>query len=195
MSDFNSGLIDDLRANGGHASTGPFVGKQVLILTTTGAKSGQRRETPLAYSTEGDDIVIVASMGGAPRHPSWYHNLVANPNVQIEVDGTAYDATATVVDETERRRLYDAAHGDLPGLRRIRGQDRGSGHPRHRPAQGGGVGRSPDARLRPWRMTRPWSGPQRRRSSPMSAPCTRPIEPPGTRPRNATRAGSTRPSR
>ena len=116
MSDFNSGLIDDLRANGGHASTGPFVGKQVLILTTTGAKSGQRRETPLAYSTEGDDIVIVASMGGAPQHPSWYHNLVANPNVQIEVDGTAYDATATVVDEAERRRLYDAHTEIFPGF-------------------------------------------------------------------------------
>ncbi len=116
MSDFNSGLIDDLRANGGRASTGPFVGKQVLILTTTGAKSGQRRETPLAYSTEGDDIVIVASMGGAPQHPSWYHNLVANPNVQIEVDGTAYDATATVVDETERRRLYDAHTEIFPGF-------------------------------------------------------------------------------
>jgi deazaflavin-dependent oxidoreductase (nitroreductase family) len=112
MSDFNTGLIDDLRANGGHASTGPFVGKQVLILTTTGAKSGQRRETPLAYSTEGDSIVIVASMGGAPQHPAWYHNLVANPAVQIEVDGKRYDATATVVDEAERRRLYDA-HAEL----------------------------------------------------------------------------------
>jgi deazaflavin-dependent oxidoreductase (nitroreductase family) len=116
MSDFNTGLIDDLRANGGHASTGPFVGKQVLILTTTGAKSGQRRETPLAYSIEGDDIVIVASMGGAPQHPSWYHNLVANPNVQIEVDGKTYDATATVVDETERRRLYDAHTEIFPGF-------------------------------------------------------------------------------
>jgi len=108
MSDFNTALIDDLRANGGHATVGPFVGRQVLILTTTGAKSGQRRETPLAYSTEGDTIVIVASMGGAPRHPAWYHNLVANPNVQIEVDGKTSDATATVVDEAERRRLYDA---------------------------------------------------------------------------------------
>jgi deazaflavin-dependent oxidoreductase (nitroreductase family) len=116
MSDFNTGLIDDLRANGGHASSGPFVGKQVLILTTTGAKSGQRRETPLAYSTKGDDIVIVASMGGAPQHPSWYHNLVANPNVRIEVDGKAYDATARVVDAAERRRLYDAHTEIFPGF-------------------------------------------------------------------------------
>ena len=116
MSDFNTSLIDDLRANGGHATTGPFVGKQVLILTTTGAKSGQRRETPLAYSTEGDNIVIVASMGGAPRNPSWYHNLVADPNVQIELDGKTYDATATVVDATERRRLYDAHAEIFPGF-------------------------------------------------------------------------------
>ena len=92
------------------------MGSQVLILTTTGAKSGERRETPLAYSTDGDDIVIVASMGGAPQHPSWYHNIVANPNVQIEVDGKAYDATATVVDETERRRLYDAHAEIFPGF-------------------------------------------------------------------------------
>jgi deazaflavin-dependent oxidoreductase (nitroreductase family) len=108
MSDFNTSLIDDLRANGGHATKGPFIGRQVLILTTTGAKSGERRESPLAYSTDGDNIVIVASMGGAPQHPAWYHNLVAHPAVQIEVDGKTYEATATVVDEAERRRLYDA---------------------------------------------------------------------------------------
>jgi deazaflavin-dependent oxidoreductase (nitroreductase family) len=116
MSDFNTALIDDLRENGGHASKGPFVGKQVLILTTTGARSGQRRETPLAYSTEGDTIVIVASMGGAPRNPSWYHNLVAHPAVQVEVDGKTFDATATVVDEVERRRLYDAHAAIFPGF-------------------------------------------------------------------------------
>jgi deazaflavin-dependent oxidoreductase (nitroreductase family) len=107
VSDFNQSLIDDLRANEGHASSGPFVGRPLLILTTVGAKSDQRRSTPLVYSRDGDDYVIIASMGGAPRHPSWYHNLVAHPSVVIEVDGKTISMHASVVDPVERRRLYD----------------------------------------------------------------------------------------
>ena len=112
MSDFNSNLIAQIRAGGGHLTDGPFAGRQVLILTTTGAKSGQSRETPLVYSRDGDDIVIVASMGGAPRHPSWYHNIVANPRVTIEVDGKKLQADAHIAEGDERRRLYDQ-HADL----------------------------------------------------------------------------------
>jgi deazaflavin-dependent oxidoreductase (nitroreductase family) len=112
VTDFNSTLIADLRANDGQPTHGPFVGRQMLILTTTGAKSGERRETPLVYSTDGDGVVIVASMGGAPKHPAWYHNIVAKPEVTLEVGGEAYTATATIVDDIERRRLYDA-HADL----------------------------------------------------------------------------------
>jgi deazaflavin-dependent oxidoreductase (nitroreductase family) len=108
MSDFNHTLIDHLRANDGQAPEGPFAGRQLLILTTTGAKSGQRRETPLVYSRDGDSIVIIASMGGAPRHPGWYHNIVADPLVTIEVNGESLSASARIVDEAERRRLYDA---------------------------------------------------------------------------------------
>jgi deazaflavin-dependent oxidoreductase (nitroreductase family) len=107
MANFNQALIDDMRAHQGHPSSGPFVGRDVLILTTTGAKTGETRETPLVYSRSGDDIVIVASMGGAPRHPSWYHNLVAHPRVTIEVDGQRFGAIARVVGPDERRRLYD----------------------------------------------------------------------------------------
>jgi deazaflavin-dependent oxidoreductase (nitroreductase family) len=81
---------------------------QVLILTTTGAKTGERRESPLAYTLDGDRVVIVASKGGSPTHPAWYHNVVANPNVTVEINGERFDAKATVVDGTERRRLYDA---------------------------------------------------------------------------------------
>jgi deazaflavin-dependent oxidoreductase (nitroreductase family) len=108
MSDWNTSLIEDMRAHGGHPSSGPFLGRQVLILTTTGAKTGQRRETPLAYSIDGDRIVIVASKGGAPSHPAWYHNIVANPAVTVELNGERFSATATVVGADERRRLYDA---------------------------------------------------------------------------------------
>jgi len=107
MSDFNSNLIDEIRATKGHLTDGPFAGRQVLVLTTTGAKSGARRETPLVYSRDGDDIVIIASMGGAPSHPAWYHNIVANPRVTIEVDGATIDADARVAQGAERRRLYD----------------------------------------------------------------------------------------
>jgi deazaflavin-dependent oxidoreductase (nitroreductase family) len=108
MSGFNQDLIDHLRANGGKAPAGPFAGRQLLILTTTGAKTGQRRESPLVFSRDGDSIVIVASMGGAPRHPAWYHNLVAHPRVTVEANGETFTAMAKVVDEVERRRLYDA---------------------------------------------------------------------------------------
>jgi deazaflavin-dependent oxidoreductase (nitroreductase family) len=112
MSDFNQALIDHLRANDGQAPDGPFAGRQLLILTTTGAKTGARRESPLVFSRDGDSIVIVASMGGAPRHPAWYHNIVANPRVTIEANGATFPATARIVDEVERRRLYDA-HAEL----------------------------------------------------------------------------------
>ena len=107
MSDYNTAVIEDLRANGGHASRGNFVGRQVLILTTTGAKTGQRRESPLAYTRDGDRLVIVASKGGAPTHPAWYHNIVAHPAVTVEVNGERFDATAAIAEGTERRRLYD----------------------------------------------------------------------------------------
>lgn len=107
MQDYNKAMIDDLRAHEGHASSGRFLGKPVLILTTIGARTGKRREAPLAYSRDGADLVIVASKGGAPDHPAWYRNLVVDPSVTVEVDGKAIRATASVADEVQRRRLYD----------------------------------------------------------------------------------------
>ena len=107
MSDFNSSLIDQIRTGNGHLTDGPFAGRQVLVLTTTGAQSTEKREAPLVYSRDGDDIVIIASMGGAPSHPAWYHNIVANPRVTIEVDGAKIEATARITEGDERRRLYD----------------------------------------------------------------------------------------
>jgi deazaflavin-dependent oxidoreductase (nitroreductase family) len=116
MPDFNQMLIDDLRAHGGHASSGPFVGRPMLILTTTGAKSGRRRTTPLVYSRDGDRYVIVASKGGAPTNPAWYHNLKANPRVTAEVNGETFEAAAKIVDETERQRLYARHAEEHPGF-------------------------------------------------------------------------------
>jgi deazaflavin-dependent oxidoreductase (nitroreductase family) len=112
LSDFNSNLIAQIRAGGGHLIDGPFAGRPVLILTTTGAKSGESREAPLVYSRDGNDIVIVASMGGAPSHPSWYHNIVVDPRVTIEVDGQKLQADAHFAEGDERRRLYDQ-HAEL----------------------------------------------------------------------------------
>jgi deazaflavin-dependent oxidoreductase (nitroreductase family) len=113
MSDFNNDLITHIRANDGSVTEGMFAGRQLLVLTTTGAKSGETRETPLVFTRDGDDIVIIASMGGAPSHPAWYHNIVANPRVTIEVDGEKVEANASIVaDEDERRRLYDQ-HAEL----------------------------------------------------------------------------------
>jgi deazaflavin-dependent oxidoreductase (nitroreductase family) len=112
MSDFNHDLIDELRSNGGQATSGPFVGRQMIILTTTGARSGSRQSTPLVYSRDADRYVIVASMGGAPKHPAWFHNLKADPRVTAEVGGETFEATATITDETERQRLY-AQHAEL----------------------------------------------------------------------------------
>jgi deazaflavin-dependent oxidoreductase (nitroreductase family) len=111
MPDFNADLIDDLRANGGRASGGPLEGRRLAILTTTGAKSGTRRSTPLAYTRDGDRIVVVASMGGSPRHPAWYHNLRANPTVTVEVDGETFEASARITEDAERQRLY-GQHAD-----------------------------------------------------------------------------------
>jgi deazaflavin-dependent oxidoreductase (nitroreductase family) len=113
---FNQGLVADLRANGGQATSGPFVGRPVLILTTIGARSGERRETPLVYSRHGDHHVVIASKGGSPSHPSWYHNLVANPAVIVEVLGERIPARARVAAGDEHDRLYQAQAAMMPAF-------------------------------------------------------------------------------
>jgi len=106
FADFNQQLIQDLRAHRGEATTGPFVGRPVLILTTRGAKSGQARENPLVYTRDGDRYVVIASKGGAPTNPDWYHNLVATPDVTLEILGEKFPARASVADGEEYNRLY-----------------------------------------------------------------------------------------
>jgi deazaflavin-dependent oxidoreductase (nitroreductase family) len=115
--DFNRQLMADLRANRGRATDGPFKGGSLLILTTKGAKSGEPREHPLAYSRDGERHVVVASKGGAPTNPAWYHNLVTNPIVTVEVEGEKFDAKANVVDEDdEYERLYAQHAKRMPGF-------------------------------------------------------------------------------
>jgi deazaflavin-dependent oxidoreductase (nitroreductase family) len=104
--DFNRALIQDLRAHGGKATSGPFKGRDVLILTTKGAKSGEVRENPVVFTRDGDRYLVVGSKGGSPTHPSWYHNLVAHPDVTVEVLGEKFKARAVVADGDEYERLY-----------------------------------------------------------------------------------------
>src|SRR5258708_2724972 len=103
--DFNRNLITDLRANG-KATSGPFEGRDVLILTTKGAKSGDVRENPLVYTRDGDHYVIVASKGGAPTHPAWYHNLAKHPEVTVEAGKEKFTARAHIARREGPDRLY-----------------------------------------------------------------------------------------
>jgi deazaflavin-dependent oxidoreductase (nitroreductase family) len=112
---FTRALIEDVRTNG-HPTFGPFLGRPVLILTTIGAKSGEPRVAPLVYSKDGDRYVIMASKGGAPTHPAWYANVVANPVVTVETAGEAFQARATELRGDERNRLWDAHVVQHPGF-------------------------------------------------------------------------------
>ena len=118
--DFNRNLIKDLRAHGGKPTSGPFLGRDVLILTTKGAKSGEVRENPIVYTRDGDHYVIVASKGGAPTNPSWYHNLVAHPDVTFEVLGEKFKARARVSGGDEYERLYAHHAGINPTFHEYR---------------------------------------------------------------------------
>lgn len=104
--DFNRNLVEELRAHHGKVSSGPFAGRDLLILTTKGAKSGEERSTPLVYTREDDHYVIVASKGGAPTNPHWFHNLRTHPQVTVEVNGEKFEAHARVIDGDDYERLY-----------------------------------------------------------------------------------------
>jgi len=106
MNDFNRAIIDEFRANGGEVG-GPFEGASMLLLTTTGAKSGERRTTPVVYLPDGERMVIFASKAGAPTNPAWYHNLLANPTVTVEVGSETLEANAVVTEGEEREQLFD----------------------------------------------------------------------------------------
>lgn len=98
---FNTQVIDEFRANGG-AVGGPFEGSRLILLTTTGARTGARHTTPLGYLPDGDRILVIGSAGGADSHPHWFTNLRADPEVTIEDGVFTYDATALVLEGEER---------------------------------------------------------------------------------------------
>ena len=112
---FNRGVIAEFRANAGKVG-GPFEGAPMVLITQTGAKSGKEYTTPLVYSLDGDDVVIIASKGGAPDDPQWYRNIVANPSVTVEIGTETYTATAHVAEGAERDRLYAAQAALMPNF-------------------------------------------------------------------------------
>lgn len=115
MEAFNRDLVNEYRANGGTV-TGPFAGRPLLLLTTTGARSGEQRTTPLVYSTDGDLLVVIASKGGAPTHPAWYHNLTANPEATVELGTERFQVRAEVAQGEERDRLFEAQATQMPNF-------------------------------------------------------------------------------
>jgi deazaflavin-dependent oxidoreductase (nitroreductase family) len=115
VSEHNKAVVEEFRANGGRVG-GRFEGRTLLLLHTTGAKSGRQYVNPVAYVCDGDDYIIVASKGGAPTNPGWYYNLLAHPHITVEVGSDEFPVVASPAPEPERTRLYDKMVEMMPGF-------------------------------------------------------------------------------
>ena len=115
MNNWNQNIIAEFRQNNGVVG-GMFAGAPILLLTTTGAKSGKQRTTPLVYLPDSDRMLIFASKAGAPTNPDWYHNLVANPVATVEVGSDSQQFKATVITGAERDRLYAQQAAKMPNF-------------------------------------------------------------------------------
>ena len=131
---WNRKVIEEFRANAGKVG-GAFTGAPLLLLHTIGARSGQERINPMMYRDLGGPIAVFASKAGAPTHPDWYHNLLANPEVTAEIGSETRRFRARRRHRRRTRAHLDAAEAGLPGVRRLRGQDR-PGDPRRHPRPG-----------------------------------------------------------
>ncbi|HVB05074.1 MAG TPA: nitroreductase family deazaflavin-dependent oxidoreductase [Acidimicrobiales bacterium] len=118
---YNNAVAEEFRANEGKVG-GDWEGRRIMILTTTGAKSGQPHETPLGFSWDGDRMVLSAANGGAPKHPDWYLNLLASPEVTVELGTEKYQATAVDSEGEEYDRLVVARSESNPAF--VRNQSR-----------------------------------------------------------------------
>ena len=112
---WNQKIIDEFRANDGKVG-GRFEGRTLLLLHTTGAKSGKERVNPVAYVREGERYVVIASKGGAPTNPGWYYNILAHPRLTVEVGTKIFQVDAKVAEEPERTRLYNKMVEIMPGF-------------------------------------------------------------------------------
>jgi deazaflavin-dependent oxidoreductase (nitroreductase family) len=115
FNDSNQQIIDEFRANGGKVG-GQFDGARLLLLHTTGAKSGQRRVNPLAYRRDGDRLVVFGTKGGAPTNPDWYHNVRANRRAAVEVGTEQFDVDARVAEPDERDRIWRLQTEEIPAF-------------------------------------------------------------------------------
>ncbi len=115
MREFNAKLVEGFRANGGKVG-GQFAGADLLLLTTTGAKSGRPRLAPLAYLRIDGKMIIIGSKAGADTNPDWVHNLRANPRAHIEVGTDAYDVASRELPRDERDEIFDKVVAAAPGF-------------------------------------------------------------------------------
>jgi len=113
--EFNRAIIDEFRSNAGEVG-GPFAGAPMILITHKGATSGKEHTNPLVYTRDGDDYVIIASKGGAPENPQWFRNIVAHPDVTVEVGTERFAAHARVAEGAERDRLFRAQANLMPGF-------------------------------------------------------------------------------
>ena len=118
VNEWDRRIIEEFRANGGNVD-GQFAGVPLLLLTTTGAKSGEQRISPLAYLSDGGRIYVFAGNRGAPTNPGWYHNLVAHPEVTVELGTETFEARAIVVESAERDRLGRIQAQKIPALAEV----------------------------------------------------------------------------
>ena len=115
FNDWNAKIIEEFRSNAGQVG-GQFAGAPLLLLTTTGAKSGHEYTTPVMYLADDDRLVVFASKAGAPTNPDWYHNLVANGSAKVEVGTETFTVDAEVASRPERDRLYGIQAERYPGF-------------------------------------------------------------------------------
>ena len=115
VNNWNKKVIEEFRANKGRVG-GNFEGKTLLLLHTTGAKSREERINPVACIKDGERWAVIASKAGAPTHPDWYYNVVANPLVTVEVGTEKFQTHASVAEEPERTRLYNQMVEVMPGF-------------------------------------------------------------------------------
>ena len=116
VNEMNRDVIAQFRANAGKAVEGRFAGTDLLLLHSRGARSGQPRVNPLMYLKDGDRYVVFASRNGGPTHPDWYHNLVANPDVEVEVGTEKFPARAVIASGIERQRVWEQSVAQRPFL-------------------------------------------------------------------------------
>lgn len=111
---FENALIDDMRAHGGAVTSGPLAGHPLLIMISRGAKSGERRRAILTFTRDAGDYVVAGTASGAPTTPAWVQNVRENPSVEIEAENRTFEATARVVDDDDRERLWKQHVEALP---------------------------------------------------------------------------------